>query len=208
MAECRERGGERCVWAVSYEPRPTFNAFASGRDRIVVYGGILALARNEAEVAMVLAHEKAHHILDHVAETNRNAGIGAFVADLLVSVGAVWLAEEIGLPIPAGLVEAVRRTAAGAGAQAGVLAFSVENEKEADALAARILARSGYSPRDARGMIVTMGVLSRGDQTPGFLRTHPAGPARLAHWEQVSATLGEARPRDDRAALPPGAPRS
>ncbi len=192
VRECRERGGTRCAWSVAYEPAATFNAFAAGRDAIVVYGGIFALARSEAEVAMVLAHEKAHHILDHVAEANRNAGIGAMVADILVSVGAVWIAEELGLPLPAALVNGLRRTAAGAGAQAGVLAFSVENEKEADALAARILHAAGYDLDEARGMIVTMGTLSKGDRTPGFLRTHPAGPERLAHWEMVAASLRRA----------------
>jgi predicted Zn-dependent protease len=62
-----------------------------------------------------------------------------------------------------------------------VLAFSAANEREADALAAEILARAGYDPRDARGMIVAMGTMEKGDRTPSFLRTHPAGPDRLAH---------------------------
>jgi Zn-dependent protease with chaperone function len=189
VKECRARGGERCAWSIAYEPAATFNAFASGRDRIVMYGGIFALARSEEEIAMVLAHEKAHHILDHVAETNRNAGIGAFIADILVSVGAVWLAQELGLPLPAALVDSLRSAAAGAGAQAGVLAFSIENEKEADALAAAILHASGYDLDAARGMIVTMGAMSKGDRTPNFLRTHPAGPERLAHWETVVSGL-------------------
>lgn len=203
VAECRERGGTRCAWTVNYAPAATFNAFAAGRDTIVVYGGIFALARSEAEVAMVLAHEKAHHILNHVAEANRNAGIGAFVADLLVSVGATWVAQELGLPLPAGLVEGLRQTAAGVGAQAGVLAFSVENEKEADALAAAILQAAGYDLAAARGMIVTMGSLSQGDRTPALLRTHPAGPERLAHWDAVTDTLRKSAPR--RSAPPRGA---
>ncbi len=198
VKECRARGGDRCAWSVAYEPAATFNAFASGRDRIVMFGGIFALARSEEEIAMVLAHEKAHHILDHVAETNRNAGIGAFVADILVSVGAVWIAQELGLPLPAALVDSLRSAAAGAGAQAGVLAFSIENEKEADALAAAILHASGYDLDAARGMIVTMGSMAKGDRTPNFLRTHPAGPERLAHWETVVSGLRRAQ-----AASPP-----
>lgn len=201
VAECRARGGTQCAWKVNYAPAATFNAFAAGRDTIVMYGGIFALARSEAEIAMVLAHEKAHHILDHVAEANRNAGLGAFVADLLVSVGATWLAQELGLPLPAGLVEGLRQTAAGVGAQAGVLAFSVENEKEADALAASILHAAGYDLSAARGMIVTMGSLSKGDTTPALLRTHPAGPERLAHWDAVADTL-RATPRRTSAARP------
>ena len=186
IAVCRERRADRCDWRVAYVDDPGFNAFATGEDRIVMLGGIFGAARNETEIAMVLAHEKAHHILDHIDETSRNAGIAAMIADLLVMSGARWLAEALGLPLPADVVETVRRTATGAAAQAGVLAFSAANEREADALAAEILARAGYDPRDARGLVLAMGAMEKGDRTPAFLRTHPAGPERLAHWDAVS----------------------
>jgi predicted Zn-dependent protease len=42
-------------------------------------------------------------------------------------------------------------------------------------------------------MIVTMGAMSKGDRTPNFLRTHPAGPERLAHWETVVSGLRRAQ---------------
>jgi predicted Zn-dependent protease len=189
VSVCRERGADHCDWQIAYRHDPTFNAYATGRDQIVMLGGVFGAARDEAEIAMVLAHEKAHHILDHIDETARNAGIGAWIATVLVAVGAQWIAEELGLPLPAALVETVRQTASGAAAQAGVLAFSAANEREADALAAEILARAGYDPRDARGMIVAMGAMDRGDRTPAFLRTHPAGPERLARWDAVSDAL-------------------
>ncbi len=186
---CREHGADHCDWQVAYRHDPAFNAFAAGHDQIVMLGGIFGAARNEAEIAMVLAHEKAHHILDHIDETSLSAGIGATIADFLVMAGAQWLAEALGLPLPASVVETVRRTATGAAAQAGVLVFSAANEREADALAAEILARAGYDPRDARGMVVAMGAMEKGDRTPSFLRTHPAGPERLAHWDAVSAAV-------------------
>lgn len=186
-AVCRERGASQCRWQVEYRHDPVFNAFASGQDQIVMHGGIFSAAQNEADIAMVLAHEQAHHILDHISETGRNAGIGAFVADILIVFGAQWLAQELGLPLPPQLVTTARQTAAGAGAKAGVLAFSVANEKEADALLAEIMRRAGYNPQDARGMLLAMGALSRGDTTPRFLRTHPAGPERLAHWDRLAS---------------------
>jgi predicted Zn-dependent protease len=184
---CRERGGGQCRWRVEYRHDPVFNAFASGQDQIVMHGGLFSAARDETDIAMVLAHEQAHHILDHIAETNRNAGIGAVVADILIVMGAQWLAVELGLPLPGALVHTARQTAAGVGAKAGVLAFSVENEMEADALASEILRRAGYDPKNARGMVLAMGALSRGDTTPRFLRTHPAGPERLAHWDKTAS---------------------
>jgi Zn-dependent protease with chaperone function len=188
-AICRERGASPCTWDVAFRPSSDFNAYASGDNDVVMLGGVVALARNEAEVAMVLAHEKAHHILDHIEEAGTRAGLGALMADLLVQVGASWLAEGLGLPVPQGLVDMARRTAAGAGAQAGVLVFSVAHEREADALAAEILARSGIDPAQARGMLLAMGVIGRGDGTPALLRTHPAGPERLAHWDAVTKDL-------------------
>lgn len=191
-AVCREKGGGQCRWRVEYRHDPVFNAFASGQDQIVMHGGLFSAARDETDIAMVLAHEQAHHILDHIAETNRNAGIGAFVADILIVLGAQWLAVELGLPIPGGLVHTARQTAAGVGAKAGVLAFSVENEMEADALASEILRRAGYDPKNARGMLLAMGALSKGDTTPRFLRTHPAGPERLAHWDRTATGTASA----------------
>lgn len=193
IAICRERGGTQCRWQVEYRHDPVFNAFASGQDQIVLHGGLFTAARNETDIAMVLAHEQAHHILNHIAETNRNAGLGAFIADLLIVVGAQWLALELGLPVPGALVETARQTAAGAGAKAGALVFSVDNEKEADALAAEILRHAGYDPKEARTMLLAMGALSQGDRTPRFLRTHPAGPERLAHWDALAEGAIEAR---------------
>ena len=198
-AVCQERGGGQCRWRVHYRHDPVFNAFASGEDQIVMHGGLFTVARNEADIAMVLAHEQAHHILDHISETGRNAGIGAFLADFLIMIGAQWLAAELGLPLPGTWVATARQTAAGAGAKAGVLAFSVDNEKEADALSAEILRRAGYDPKEARGMVLAMGALSRGDTTPSFLRTHPAGPERLAHWDRVAS--GSASIAPDRSWL-------
>ena len=104
---------------------------------------------------------------------------------------------ELGLPLPGSWVAIARQTAAGAGAKAGVLAFSVDNEKEADALSADILRRAGYDPKEARGMVLAMGALSRGDSTPSFLRTHPAGPERLAHWDRVAS--GKGAPSQERS---------
>ncbi|MFO1151754.1 MAG: M48 family metallopeptidase [Alsobacter sp.] len=188
-AVCRERGASPCAWDVAFRPGAEFNAFATGDNDVVMLGGVVALARSEAEVAMVLAHEKAHHILDHVEQSGARAGLGALLADMLVRLGATWLAEGLGLPLPQGLVDVARRTAAGAGAQAGALVFSVAQEREADALAAEILARSGIDPAQARGMVLAMGVTGRGDGTPALLRTHPAGPERLAHWDAVTEEL-------------------
>jgi Zn-dependent protease with chaperone function len=193
-AVCRERGASPCTWDVAFRPSADFNAYASGDNDVVMLGGVVSLARNEAEVAMVLAHEKAHHILDHIQEAGTRAGLGALVADLLVQLGASWLAEGLGLPLPQGLVDMARRTAAGAGAQAGVLVYSVAHEREADALAAEILARSGIDPAQARGMVLAMGVMGRADGTPALLRTHPAGPERLAHWDAVTKDLQRRNP--------------
>lgn len=87
-AVCQERGGTKCRSRVQYRHDPIFNAFASGEDQIVMHGGLFTAARNEVDIAMVLAHEQAHHILDHITETRRNSGIGAFVADFLIMIGA------------------------------------------------------------------------------------------------------------------------
>jgi predicted Zn-dependent protease len=78
---------------------------------------------------------------------------------------------------------------AGTGSRLGVLAFSKEQEREADRLALLLLWRARSQAEAARGFLITMSRASTRRET-GLFDSHPAGPERLAAFD---ATLAELR---------------
>ena len=60
---------EREKWRVVYSPDSTVNAFTYPGGQIVLHKGILDLAENADQAAMVLSHEISHSLLRH---SNRN----------------------------------------------------------------------------------------------------------------------------------------
>jgi len=70
----------------------------------------------------------------------------------------------------------------------GRRANDVGPEREADYIAALILYRSGIDPDKARGFLVTMARAS-GRKETGMLDSHPAGPERIAGWDQAVAEI-------------------
>ena len=73
-------------------------------------------------------------------------------------------------------------------AAVGRISYSKEQEREADYIAALILYRSGIDPEKARGFLVTMARAS-GRKETGMLDSHPAGPERVAGWDQAVAEI-------------------
>ncbi len=111
---------------------PGVNAFAAPGGRIVVLGGLIRAAETPDEVAGVLAHEIGHHLEDHAMENIiRHSGI-ALMADALTG--------------GSGLVSIL----VGAGGLAVALSHQREDEREADRIAAGLLARANIS---AEGLV-------------------------------------------------------
>ena len=77
------------------------------------------------------------------------------------------------------------------GASTARLAFSKDQEREADRLGLLILYRAGYEPDLARSFVLTMARAEarrdRGVLDLGWLLTHPAGPERPAALDATMA---------------------
>src|SRR5688572_31140402 len=124
------------------------NAFALPGGPMYVHRGLITTARNEAELAGVLAHEMSHVILRHGTEQASKAYLG-----------------EAGLSILGGLVgggstRQIIQAVGGFGLNAAFLKFSRSDELEADALGAEIMAKGGYDPV----AMATMFALLRSEQ--------------------------------------------
>jgi Zn-dependent protease with chaperone function len=137
------------------------NAFALPGGPMYVNRGMIQAARNEGEIAGVMAHEISHVALRHATAQqtkvsnplNQVLGIGAILG------GAILGGQ--------------------AGAQAGqifaagyFLRYSREYETQADTLGARIMAQAGYDPRDLANIFQTIQQQSRGGN-PEWLSSHP-----------------------------------
>lgn len=177
---------QRAPWRVFLVRASDVNANASADGTIVVFTGILPIAKTEAGLAAILGHEVAHVIARHSAERLSQSMLAQGLTN--VAVGATD-------PKYQQLVSA----ALGVGAQYGVLLpFSREHESEADHLGLYYMAKAGYNPAEAPELWRRMAALGGGKQ-PEFLSTHPSEQTRIA---QLEKWLPDARRYFDNRSLP------
>src|SRR2546423_70744 len=150
------------------------NAFALPGGPMYVNRGMIQTARNEGEMAGVMAHELSHVALRHgTAQATKaqkyavGAGIAGILGTILAGPAAGQLAQ---LPIGAYFLK-----------------FSREYETEADLLGARIMANAGYDPRDLADGFCPL--WQQGGGGGGFLSDHPSPSNRYARINQEAQNL-------------------
>jgi predicted Zn-dependent protease len=191
---CREMNVGVCQWNITASNNRSMNAGAGVNGLIFVNRGVVEYAANEEEVCLVFAHEIGHQAANHIANNQRNQTTGALIGAVLM--GAVGAAASYRSPYAGQITRSAVDTGASVGKSIGGIAFSKEQEREADYLAAVILYRSNVDLDKARGMLVTLARASSRRDT-GLLDTHPAGPERLASWDRAVAEI-----RASQGALP------
>ncbi len=163
------------------------NAFALPGGPMYVNRGMIEAARNEGEMAGVMAHELSHVALRHGTAQASKAQKYGLLAGILGIGGQI-------LGGPAGAAAQI----AGQGVGVYFLKFSREYETEADILGAQIMARAGYDPRDLANMFKTIEQQSGGGGG-GFLSDHPSPNDRYARINQEAQYLRvESGVRDSR----------
>lgn len=176
-AYCRaEHIAGRCDFQIVIDDRPGQppNAFQTvdkaGRPVIAFSLALIADARNADEVAFVLGHEAAHHILGHIPKQEQSALSGAMMAGILAASTGAGQAE----------VEQAQRLGAGLATRR----FSKDYELQADAVGAEIAFHAGYDPQRGTGFFDRL-------PDPGnqFLGTHPGNRQRKAVVAEVVARL-------------------
>jgi Zn-dependent protease with chaperone function len=172
---CAAHLGRACPLQVELDPSGVPRAQATGSGRIVVTAGMVRLLEEDDALAAVVAHEAGHHLAGHIGRR--------FVRGLAAGTAASAVLGAV-LPFGGLLGWALGQGAAEAGAGASRLAFSKEEEREADYLAAYLVARAGYDPERAGRLWGLLAPHERGRET-GPLDTHPAGADRLAAWRRA-----------------------
>ncbi|MCU1267326.1 MAG: hypothetical protein JWM21_3644 [Acidobacteria bacterium] len=158
------------------------NAFALPGGPMYLNRGMIEAARNEGEMAGVMAHELSHVALRHgTAQATKGQKYGLLAG--ILGIGGQVLGGPLG-------------AAAQLGAQGvGVyfLKFSREYETEADVLGAQIMARANYDPQDLANMFRTIERVSGGGGG-GFSSDHPSPQNRYARINQEAQYLRVSNP--------------
>jgi hypothetical protein len=158
------------------------NAFALPGGPMYVNRGMIEAARNEGEMAGVMAHELSHVALRHGTAQASKAQKYGLLAGILGIGGQI-------LGGPAGAAAQI----ASQGVGVYFLKFSREYETEADILGAQIMARAGYDPHDLANMFQTIERQSGGGGG-GFLSDHPSPANRYARINQEAQSLRVVNP--------------
>src|SRR5688572_29789859 len=163
------------------------NAFALPGGPMYVNRGMIEAARNEGEMAGVMAHELAHVALRHgTAQATKGQKYGLLAG--ILGIGGQILGG------PAGAAAQI----AGQGVGVYFLKFSREYETEADILGARMMANAGYDPRDLANMFRTI-EQQGGGSAGGWFSSHPSPSDRYAKINQEAESLRVTNPvRDTR----------
>jgi len=164
---------------------PTINAFALPGGFVFVHSGLILSADTESELASVLGHELGHVTQRHIArmfaqeQQMQMPMMVALAAALLLSRSRPDLASGAAAATQAGMVQSQ-------------LSYSRDFEREADRVGQEALAAAGFDPHAMAAFFQKMERSTRlaDDSTvPGYFRTHPLTPERIANAENRAAAL-------------------
>jgi predicted Zn-dependent protease len=159
------------AWEFTLFDDESANAFALPGGKVGVNTGLFEVAKNDAQLAAVLAHEIGHVLARHSSERLSRR--------LLVQGGLAVLSMGMG-----NNSQDYVQLAASAATLGVVLPFTREQESEADHLGLIYMARAGYNPRMAIELWRNFQATGD-DRAPEFLSTHPAPGTRIKLLEQL-----------------------
>ncbi len=162
-------------WEFNLVEDKSVNAWCMPGGKVVVYTGILPVAKDDSGLAVVVGHEIAHAVAQHGDERMSQG--------LLAQMGGVALATA--LSSKPNETNELFMAAYGIGTQVGILMpYSRLQESEADRLGLIFMAMAGYDPRTAIDFWKRM-ASKQGASLPEFLSTHPADETRIRNLEKL-----------------------
>jgi predicted Zn-dependent protease len=156
------------------------NAFALPGGKVGVNTGIFTVAKNQDQLAAVIAHEVGHvYSRHHNERITKQMGTQGALQMLGVLAGARYGQGAADTVVQGG----------GIAAQAGfLLPSSREQESEADVVGQQLMARAGFDPRQAVNLWQNMIAASR-SRPPEWLSTHPNPETRIQELGNRAASL-------------------
>jgi predicted Zn-dependent protease len=178
-----DRRGKAIAWRFSVREVPGINARSWPDGRVEVNAGTLSFARNDGELAAVLAHEMAHvtgrHHHRQLAEGWSNLLAGAALAAILAhegtdDAGALAFAGSAVLTVNVTALAARRR----------------DREFEADRLSMELLRKAGYPASAAGDFWERYAAVRRTQGRSGgrWWQSHPADAERVRRLRTMAAS--------------------
>lgn len=157
------------------------NAFALPGGKVGVHTGIFTVARNQDQLAAVIAHEIGHVVSRHhderiTRQLGAQAGLGI--------VGAI-----VGSAYGEGAANAAGQLGGAAVQGVFLLPNNRQQESEADIVGQRLMADAGFDPRQAVNLWENMIAASGGSRPPQWLSTHPDPRSRIQELGSRAAGL-------------------
>jgi predicted Zn-dependent protease len=180
--------GERVIAAAGLANRPwdyavfldeAPNAFVLPGGHVGVTVGLLALVKNDDQLAAVIGHEAGHVVAHHAAERVSQERTSRI---LLGIAGAAAGGSDLGKLL---------KDHGGEAAKYGVLLpFSRKQELEADKLGVDFMERAGYRPRESVVLWRNMQAMDGGKAGGEMSSTHPSDAVRIQELERYLASKG------------------
>ncbi|MDX9901879.1 MAG: M48 family metallopeptidase [Aliarcobacter sp.] len=165
-------------WEFNLVEDEAINAFCLPGGKVVVYTGILQMAKNDDQLATVISHEIAHALARHGAER---------MSSSMVQQG-LGVVGNIALGVTAPQYQNLFNQTYGVGTQLGVmLPYGRMQESEADEIGIYLMSQAGYNVNEA---LKFWGNMSEGKKEGSdFFSTHPSSTNRISDIQKVIAKL-------------------
>jgi len=159
-------------WEFNLVEDKQVNAWCMPGGKVVVYTGLLPVAKDDTGLAVVLGHEIAHAVAEHGNERMSQG--------LLAQMGGVALSTALSTEPAA--TQQLWMSVYGVGAQYGaILPYGRMQESDADHLGLVFMTMAGYDPNEAIPFWERMSAGKSGQAPPEFLSTHPSSATRIAN---------------------------
>jgi len=155
-------------WEFNVVADSQVNAWCMSGGKIVFYTGIMDVAQEKSELAVIMGHEVAHAVAKHGNERMTQK----------MAVQAVGMILSLFMSEQPAFIENLLLQAYGMGSKMGILAYSRAHESEADKLGLILMAKAGYNPAEAVDFWQSMAQQSD-KNVPVFFSTHPSDKQRV-----------------------------
>lgn len=162
-----------CGYPAVLQMDQVVNAYADG-ERVMVTRGMMAFARTDDELALVVAHELAHDSMRHMDAKKANATAG-FAADLALAILTRGAYRQSNMM------------------NAAAQSYSQEFEAEADYVGLYMLASSGFSIEDAPKFWRRMATAFPASIKGSHSASHPSTSYRMVALEAAAKEIQEKR---------------
>jgi len=165
------------------------NAMAAPGGFVFITKGILTRCRNEEMIASILAHEIGHVAAKHGLQSIKKSRLVDAFKLLGTEAAKKYGPQE--LAQLTGIFEDVLGDVVGSLVERG---YDRKYEYEADSLAVKFSAKTGYNPQGLADFLKTMAGEKPAGGVKGWFKTHPGAEDRLGKVEAAIAGLGKNAP--------------